>query len=339
MPQLHTMNAPPPLPNTGVGQILLQVLLDRYVTQPFKQKGAKEQQVIETQNKLMANPKFMPAAAEEAGIMVGDKKFKLRPQYSVQPQVKTAEGTQYQPVFDTVSGEQTGKLDQGKVYQAPPTTAEGKYLRDNPNASPEQAAQYKRSLAKPQFDLIAPVDKSIKGKQKYLKKGNTIPEGWEVVRPPGVSINMGTAMPSEQITAEVQIRDIQQGLATVKSLHKKSKGNWTGPIQGRYGGFKENWVGLPTEQADFYASVQNVNNMLIYLRSGKQINETEYKRLVKEMPGATLPDSVFKARLGRFERELNTIIETRQGEYRKAGYRGYQPEGVSTPQKRPLPTF
>src|SRR3990167_563924 len=61
-----------------------------------------------------------------------------------------------------------------------------------------------------------------------------------------------------------------------------------GPIAGRYiaaRAFIENPLDpLTQREADMYALTNSMNNVLLYARSGAQINESEFKRFQKELP-------------------------------------------------------
>jgi hypothetical protein len=112
-----------------------------------------------------------------------------------------------------------------------------------------------------------------------------------------------------QITSEQQIGTLKETLNRVKNLYNPG---WVGPIAGRWGGVKESTVGLTPEQARFYSDLAQMQNTLVYLMSGKQINEHEFERLKKQLPDRDLPPSTFKARMNTFEKTLNSIINQRR---------------------------
>lgn len=57
----------------------------------------------------------------------------------------------------------------------------------------------------------------------------------------------------------------------------------------------------------FKDSLQAVSNVLLYLRSGAQINEQEYRRLRKNLPSLTGRAEVDKRKIERFQAEFNGI--------------------------------
>lgn len=64
---------------------------------------------------------------------------------------------------------------------------------------------------------------------------------------------------------------------------------------------------LSPDQNELLATVANMNNQLVYMLSGKQINETEYKRLLEQMPQLELTPEQNTIRIGRFERVMQEI--------------------------------
>lgn len=105
-----------------------------------------------------------------------------------------------------------------------------------------------------------------------------------------------------------EINNIQEGIARIRTNYSK---DFVGPIAGRYGGAKEMTIGLPPAQAEFYADVRSMKDALLRAKSGAQINEQEYRRLVKFLPDENSPASVFETRLLRFEKEMDSIIRGR----------------------------
>jgi hypothetical protein len=146
----------------------------------------------------------------------------------------------------------------------------------------------------------------------------------------GEPTGLGKVLPSEMVVAQQQIGTLKETLSRVKS---KFDPNYVGPIGGRAGMIKEKWVGLPEKQSGFYADVAQIKNSLIYLMSGKQINEQEYTRLKDQLPSAELPAATFKARMNNFDLTLDSIIEERRknmGGYGSPANVNPQPKGGRT---------
>jgi hypothetical protein len=118
----------------------------------------------------------------------------------------------------------------------------------------------------------------------------------------------GKPMPENTIVAQQQIGTLYEILDKVSKTYNA---NYVGPIYGRAGQIESEWINVPKDQASFYAYNAQINNTLVYLLSGKQINEEEYKRLKKQMPSPELPQNTYEARMENFRTTLDSIIAER----------------------------
>jgi len=125
----------------------------------------------------------------------------------------------------------------------------------------------------------------------------------------GASTGLNRPLTNEMITAIQQIQTINDA---VKRLESTYKPDYVGAVSGRIGGLAEKTVGVKTEQAKFYSDLAQIKNSLIYLLSGKQINESEYNRLMDQLPTRELPSGVFEARMENFKLTVDSIIENRK---------------------------
>lgn len=73
--------------------------------------------------------------------------------------------------------------------------------------------------------------------------------------------------------------------------------------------------------ANFHQKLQDLKNQIIYLRSGKQINEEEYKRLRASLPSEYRDDSIFLDNLANFEKTFQDVAAKRQEAFQQAGYK------------------
>lgn len=149
----------------------------------------------------------------------------------------------------------------------------------------------------------------------------------------GTPVGEGKPLPSEQVVAEQQIGTLAETLGRTRALYKPE---YVGPIAGRLAGMKESTLGLSEEQAIFNATLAQMQNSLVYLMSGKQINEQEYVRLKRQLPDKNLPQSTFEARMNEFERTLNSIISNRKKNMGGYGSNVSQPKVSGKP---PLSSF
>ena len=89
-------------------------------------------------------------------------------------------------------------------------------------------------------------------------------------------------LPSEQIEQEVKMDTLSLALNKVKDSYSD---DFVGPVAARVGKAKQYIEPLANEKAaNFYSNIQDLRNQLVYLRSGKAINEEEYKRLLDAIP-------------------------------------------------------
>lgn len=83
----------------------------------------------------------------------------------------------------------------------------------------------------------------------------------------------------------------------------------------------------------FYQKVQDLKNQIIYLRSGKQINEEEYKRLRASLPSEYRDDSIFLSDLANFEKTFQDVAAKRKTAFKEAGYRVPGQPAPASPRK------
>ena len=235
---------------------------------------------------------------------------------------KTVEGYQRATeTYNMVTAEQQYKLAQIR----------GKDKPDTPN-TPTNIDE---------FEMVTGIPATMRGTSEYRKQY----EEWLKMRHPGAGGGQIVVMPTAEglvaidkrtnqvtllgvnkpltegmVTTQQQIGTMEDTFDRVKKIYKPE---YVGPVGGRAGGIRSLTIGNPEERATFYAALADVNNSLVYLKSGKQINEQEYERLKYAMPYKNLADSDFEARLVEFDRVLDSIITERQ-----KGMGGY---GVTSP--------
>lgn len=112
-------------------------------------------------------------------------------------------------------------------------------------------------------------------------------------------------IPSEQMS---RISDLLTLKANNEEVQKLYNPSYVGPVAGRWAGLKEKLVDLPEPQVQFYAYVRDNQDALLRARSGAQINEQEFRRLVAFLPDPNLPSGNFMARQKRFEKEVEIVL-------------------------------
>lgn len=175
----------------------------------------------------------------------------------------------------------------------------------------EQLAQNEKLAVMDRMAVQNPKDirQSAPPIYNFVQTGEGIVPGNVRTGKMGEPTGFNKPMPNEMITQNQQIGTLKETLNRVKTLYKK---DYVGPVAGRVAGLEESTVGLSTEQAIFNADNAQIQNTLVYLMSGKQINEQEYARLKKQLPDKNLPPSVYEARMDTFEKTLDSIIKERE---------------------------
>ena len=148
---------------------------------------------------------------------------------------------------------------------------------------------------------------------------------------PGQIINRATGFPvklsTEQSTKLAGFDNfINNYIPTTDTLLDKVT---TGGAIGRYVKLAANKPVLQqtitAEQNQLQASIATMNNALIYLQSGKQINEQEYVRLSQQLPDLTLSNAQNKERITLFKQNMESIYN------RELSILGYSIAGSTIP--------
>jgi len=110
-----------------------------------------------------------------------------------------------------------------------------------------------------------------------------------------------------------QLSELDVVLEQVENIEKLYKPEFVGPIKGRVAGLKEATTGqIPEEQIEMRAALRDAADYLLRARSGAQINEQEFKRMMSFLPQDNLPPKAFEVRLKRFKRELQSLIRNKK---------------------------
>lgn len=94
---------------------------------------------------------------------------------------------------------------------------------------------------------------------------------------------------------------------------------YLGPIKGTQTAFKARRqigtsIGTPLgeKEVTFRTALQDVSDMLLRARSGAQINEAEYQRMIEILPKATDEPGVFRPAMRRFRTEMGALIKDKE---------------------------
>lgn len=146
---------------------------------------------------------------------------------------------------------------------------------------------------------------------------------------------------AEQLAKVGDLNAVLQNIEQTKALYgygtPTEHQEWVGPAAGRLGGFQAKYLGTASpEQVKFYAYIKDMMDALLRARSGAQINEQEYKRLVAFLPDPNLPPTTFKAKLDRFQEATQIVMNQKltafeQGGFGVGGLKSPTPSSPSTP--------
>jgi hypothetical protein len=171
------------------------------------------------------------------------------------------------------------------------------------------AIKYNQSKAPPIYNFLQTDQGIIPGN---IRTGGT-----------GKSTGLGGRTPASQIQTGVYLDTMGEAIKRIESNYKP---DYVGAVMGRVGETKGKFVDLPVNQTTFYADVNDIKDQLLRARSGAQINEQEYARLVKFLPDANSPAGNFEAKLARFKQELNDMRTSREKELSTGGYKQSSPK-------------
>ena len=150
---------------------------------------------------------------------------------------------------------------------------------------------------------------------QYLRPDGSAPS--QVVKRPPAAVAESAGATTQLIN---EIRD-------VKNIAKSVT---TGPVAGRVGSTAQTFGAASDQFTDLNSKLQNVHNVMLKLRSGQAVTETEYRRFVREFPTVNDPPAVF-------QRKADNAINNLQSSLAARG-QSLQTTGFAAPgtQQRPL---
>lgn len=239
-------------------------------------------------------------------------------------------------------------------------------MRASVNLAPEKAAdavissqfkdpleQQKLALAKEKLDILRAkiaADKDNKNKEKnnyvrqlfdvagqpYAVLSKVDDKGQPIVVPVSGASGERGAFVKPPLSGELtqQLADFETLEALSKKLTSLTDDQlkaYVGPANARVEKVKLYTPKGDKDAGKFFQNIQDIKNQIIYLRSGKQINESEYKRLIDAMPDENKNAAVFKVQAQQFVKTFQLIMKNR----REALSKSYRNVSMSTPQDNP----
>lgn len=111
---------------------------------------------------------------------------------------------------------------------------------------------------------------------------------------------------------------------TLDNVKKTFRPDYVGPIDGRVGAIEDKYISsmADPDRSLFRNRVAKAFNNLVYLRTGKQLNESESDRMAEEFIQKNNTPVAFQTALQSMGEEMNSLVANRRKAYASAGYRG-----------------
>jgi hypothetical protein len=98
-------------------------------------------------------------------------------------------------------------------------------------------------------------------------------------------------------TAEEALTNAQGVQSDIRRMKQLYNPAVLGPIAGRYKTVEQALIGQDPSTTDLFQTAQRLHNTVVYLRTGKQMNESEAGRILAEIPNKNDPPDVFAHKL------------------------------------------
>lgn len=141
-------------------------------------------------------------------------------------------------------------------------------------------------------------------------------------------LQVGT-LPQQATTEEIKdiasMETLEKQIGRVKQLAQETNYDGIG-VENYYINNFGQYVPIDAWKTDpkiveLYQTINDINNQMIYLRSGKQINEQEFARLASTFPEPQLNREAFVTRLDTFGNTFNDLSEARMRTMKETGRR------------------
>lgn len=130
----------------------------------------------------------------------------------------------------------------------------------------------------------------------------------------------GKVLPAGQLESVADMKRVKDVLAEANDVMSTGKVS-TGPLAGR-GQSLASKVGLADDSfVDLQQKLQTAQNIMLKLRSGAAVTESEYARFLKEYPTPNDTAQVFKRKMQNTLNYANTLMDDKMQIYEEGGYR------------------
>ena len=130
----------------------------------------------------------------------------------------------------------------------------------------------------------------------------------------------GKILPAGQLESIADMKRVKDVLAEASDLLKGGKVD-TGPVSGRLQSLGAK-VGLASDNfVNLQQKMQTAENIMLKLRSGAAVTESEYQRFKKEFPRTSDTPEVRDRKMSNAIQYASTLMDSKMGIYEEGGYR------------------
>lgn len=167
---------------------------------------------------------------------------------------------------------------------------------------------------------------------KYADNGNLvfIPGGPADPSVKSVREQPTKALPASQVESLLDIQNVAKALKEATEI-ADAKSVDTGPISGRWQAFQSKFGMASDSFVDMNQRLQTANNIMLKLRSGAAVTESEYNRFINEFPQPTDTPDVRKRKAKNSIRYMNSLIDDKVSAFSESGYKTPTVKPVDVP--------
>lgn len=130
----------------------------------------------------------------------------------------------------------------------------------------------------------------------------------------------GKILPAGQLESVADMKRVKDVLAEASDLLKSGKVD-TGPVSGRLQSLRS-IMGLASDDfVNLQQKMQTAENIMLKLRSGAAVTESEYQRFKKEFPRTSDTPAVRDRKMSNAIKYASTLMDSKMDIYEEGGYR------------------
>lgn len=130
----------------------------------------------------------------------------------------------------------------------------------------------------------------------------------------------GKILPAGQLESIADMKRVKDVLAEASNDMASGKVS-TGPVTGRLQSLGSKIGAADDDFVNVQQKLQTAQNIMLKLRSGAAVTESEYARFLKEYPTPNDPPAVFKRKMANTLAYANTLMDDKMTIYEEGGYK------------------